>query len=32
VKAPGNEEFLLTAAEEKLALPVDARVLDDPNV
>ena len=32
VKAPGNEEFLLTATEEKLAFPVDARILDDPNV
>jgi len=32
VKAPGNEEFLLTGAEEKLAFPVDAIILDDLNV
>ena len=30
--APGNEKFLLTATEEKLAFPVDAKILDDPNV
>ena len=32
VIAPVNEEFISTATEKKLTFPVDARILEDPNV